>query len=147
MIYRFTVKQTLPSLNEYLAAERINIGSRKGINTKGNKMKHDWQQLIIYAIRSQLKGVHITKPIMMRYCFYEPNRKRDLDNVLSVASKFIQDSMVLAGLIPDDSQKYIQYIEAVATVDKENPRIEVLIEEISCPAFEWLKTVLKRFMQ
>ena len=130
MIYKFTVKQTLPSLNEYLAAERVNFGGRKGINTKGNHMKHDYQQWIIYAIRSQLRGVKITKPVMMRYHFYEPNRKRDLDNILSVASKFIQDSMVLAGLIPDDSQQYICYIEAVASVDRVNPRIEVLVEEI-----------------
>ena len=43
--------------------------------------------------------------------------------------KFILDGLVAAGTIPNDSQKYIKRIQHEFDVDKQNPRVEVVIED------------------
>jgi Holliday junction resolvase RusA-like endonuclease len=45
------------------------------------------------------------------------------------AQKFILDGLVRAGIIKDDSQKYINSITHRFEVDKRNPRVEVTLEE------------------
>ena len=130
MYYQFTINSTLANLNDYLRAERVTFSSRSGkMQTKGNQLKHDTQNLIIGYIRRDLRGLHIDKPIKIHYRFYEPNRKRDLDNVMSFAMKCIQDSLVLAKVIDNDGWNNITGISAEFFVDAKNPRIEVYLIE------------------
>jgi Holliday junction resolvase RusA-like endonuclease len=60
--------------------------------------------------------------------WYEPNRRRDPDNV-SGGQKFILDGLVRGGAIKDDSQRYIHSIEHRFEVDGENPRVEIEVQE------------------
>lgn len=130
MIYKFTIKGTLPNLNDYLQAERQTIRRSGRFTTKGNELKKSSQEVIIWAIRQQLKGVHIEKPVMIKYDFFEPNRKRDLDNISAFAHKVIQDSLVLAGVLENDGWSKVVGFEDKFYVDKLNPRIEVILEEL-----------------
>ncbi len=57
----------------------------------------------------------------------EPNLRRDSDNV-AFAKKFILDSLVKEGVIPNDNRKYINGLVDTFEVDKENPRVEVTLE-------------------
>ena len=131
MTYKFTIYGKLANLNDYLKAERVSVRGRNGrFTTKGNNLKHTTQTGIIRAIRRDLGGLHINKPIKVHYKFYEPNKKRDMDNVWAFASKCTQDSLVLASVIDNDGWSNITGISAEFFVDKDNPRIEVfLIEE------------------
>lgn len=131
MEYRFFISGTLPNLNDYLQAERQTIRHKGKFTTKGNELKQTNQQVVIYAIREQLKGLKIDKPIHITYHFFEPNRKRDLDNISAFAHKVIQDAMVKSGLIANDGWKEIIGFTDVFEVDKENPRIEVILREVS----------------
>lgn len=72
----------------------------------------------------------------MQYKWYKPNSRRDLDNISSFGRKVIQDALVKAKIITDDGWKNIVGFSDKFYVDKENPRIEVVIEEIekSCKA-------------
>ena len=130
MTYKFTIPGTLPNLNNYLQAERLSYRHKGKFTTKGNEMKHESQDLIIWAIRSQLKGVKIKEPIELKYIFVEKNFKRDLDNIASYAMKVIQDSLVLSGVIQNDGWKNIIGFECYFEVDPEHPRIEVFIKEV-----------------
>ena len=69
-------------------------------------------------------------PAKLKIVFYEPDRRRDVDNV-SFASKFILDGLVKAQILQNDSQKYVSEIQSTVGVDKKNPRIEVEIIERS----------------
>lgn len=131
MKYKFTINGNLPNLNDYLKAERIRVGGRNSFHTKGNLMKHEQQTRIIGCIRRDLKSLKITKPIRIHYDFYEPNEKRDLDNIMSTTMKFTQDSLVLAKVISNDGWKCITGISAHFYVDKLNPRIEVTLIEVT----------------
>jgi Holliday junction resolvase RusA-like endonuclease len=62
--------------------------------------------------------------------WYEPNRRRDPDNV-SGGQKFILDGLVRGGAIKDDSQRYINSISHRYELDRENPRVEIEIQEVT----------------
>ena len=92
-------------------------------------MKKDNEEVVIWSIRQQLRGLHINVPVVLKYDFYEPNRRRDLDNISSFAHKVIQDALVKTNVLKNDGWNEItSYIDQFY-LDKENPRIEVTLEE------------------
>ena len=130
MEYHFTVPGILPGLNDYLKAER-NFTRRGGsAHSAGNDMKQENQMLICNAIHIQLKRLKIRRPVYISYRFYEPNRRRDLDNIAGVAHKFIQDSLVRCGVLANDGWEHITGFSDAFFVDRHNPRIEVTIREV-----------------
>ena len=122
MQYKLTIPCTLPGLNEYIKAERTN-------KHKAAAMKRDTEHIISFMIRDQLNGIKLNRPVVMHYTWAEPNRKRDKDNI-AFARKFIQDSLVSMKVLPDDGWKYIEGFTDTFVVDRGNPRVEVVIEEI-----------------
>jgi Holliday junction resolvase RusA-like endonuclease len=79
-----------------------------------------------------VKAAHLpasVHPVKLHFRFYEPNRKRDLDNISGFAHKVIQDALVSCGVLGGDGWKYITGYTDEFFVDKQNPRIEVEIEE------------------
>ena len=127
--YKLILKGTLPGLNDYLRAERsFSLRGGKG-HSCGNDMKQECQMLISNAIRLQLKRLHIHNSVFIKYSFYEPNRKRDLDNIAGVAHKFIQDSLVKCGVLENDGWGNITGFSDQFFLDRYNPRIEIVIQE------------------
>ena len=137
MEYKFTILGRLDGLNEYTAANRTNPH-------KGGKMKKDNEETVIWSIRQQLRGLHINRPVLIYYSFYEPNSKRDNDNILCGAAKFIQDSLVKTKVLENDNQKCIHNFYFDTFVDNKNPRIEVLINELSDKQFKMSLSELLR---
>ena len=122
MQHKFIIKGRLDGLNEYTSANRTNP-------YKGGKMKKDNEEVVIWSIRQQLRGLHINVPVILKYDFYEPNRRRDLDNISSFAHKVIQDALVKTNVLKNDGwNEIISYIDQFY-LDEENPRIEVTIIE------------------
>ena len=130
MEYHFTVPGTLPGLNDYLKAERKFTRRGGSAHSVGNDMKQESQMLICNAIRLKLKRLKIQRPVHISYRFYEPNRRRDLDNIAGVAHKFIQDSLVRCGVLENDGWDQITGFSDAFFVDRHNPRIEITIREV-----------------
>lgn len=124
MKYKFIIDGRLSGLNEYTSANRTNPH-------KGGSCKKDNEEVIIWTIRSQLRGIHINNPVLIYYRFYEPNSKRDNDNILSCAAKFIQDSLVKTHVLQNDNQNCIPKFYFDTFVDKKKPRIEVTLTELT----------------
>lgn len=82
-------------------------------------------------IRKELEGLSFNPPIEITYVYYPPdNRKSDLGNVLPIHAKFFEDALVECGYVEDDNYKVInQTIYRIGSVDKINPRVEILIKE------------------
>lgn len=93
------IPMKLPSINEYIAACKI----QKGKWNKGNQMKQDYQKEMIPFFKDIPE---YTEAVKIDFTWVEKNRKRDLDNICW-AKKFILDALVQAGKIPDDSQTYV----------------------------------------
>lgn len=118
---KFTIEGRLDGLNEYTRVNRAN-------KYNGNSVKKKNEKIVIFAIR-QAKLKKIDKyPISLEITWYEPNKRRDVDNI-TFAAKFILDSLVKSGILENDSQKYVNKISHDVQVDRDNPRIEILINE------------------
>ena len=123
MQYKFTIEGRLDGLNKFINANRSNP-------YMGNKLKQENEEKVIWAIKKQLKDLQIINPVILKYDFYEPNKRRDLDNISSMAHKVIQDALVKTGVLKNDGwNEIISYIDQFY-LDKENPRIEVTIVEV-----------------
>lgn len=118
--YKLTIPGLLPGLNEYVDAERGAKGKYKAA-----AMKKQAENVIGYMIKTQLRGVRFTRPVVIHYTWIEPNRRRDKDNI-AFAKKFIQDSLVHAGVLQNDGWKHIEHFTDDFAVDPKNPRVEVV---------------------
>lgn len=119
---KLVIPGRLPGLNEYIAAER---GNRQA----AAKLKRETEQRIMWAARSQLRGVRFSDQVIMHYTWYEQNRKRDKDNI-AFAKKFVQDALVKCHVLKNDGWQEIATFTDSFCVDAKTPRVEVLIEEI-----------------
>jgi hypothetical protein len=122
---RYHGEKTFPSLNNLLA----DYGSSPH---KGNATKQYFQNICVGEIRYQLRKWKATKPVILHYYIYEPNRgkKRDWINCYSMISKTCDDALVKCGVLVDDNPKYLLnethdffYTDGV-------PGFEVYIEEV-----------------
>lgn len=122
---KFCIKGRLPSLNDYVLANR---SYRYAGASMKKRVEKQIQESIEKAVNSgQLKRV--TKyPVGLKITWYEPTRRRDIDNIVC-AVKFIQDALVAASVLENDSQRYISELNHTVLLDRENPRIEVEILE------------------
>ena len=122
---RFVIYGKLPGLNDYTKANRSN-------KYLANKMKQDIQKTICKYIVFGVSMKDLEKvdryPIGLKIKWYEPNNRRDIDNI-TFGTKVTLDSMVCMWIIEDDSRKYVDSIEHIVFTDKDNPRIEVEINE------------------
>lgn len=123
---KITIEGRFPSMNDFIDANRIT----RGKFNKGNELKKQTQETMLSSLLVAQKGLKIDKPIYLHYEFYEPNKKRDLDNVSAFFIKCFQDALVKAGIIENDTQKHIQGFSVDFFTDRERPRIEIEIEEI-----------------
>jgi Holliday junction resolvase RusA-like endonuclease len=108
-------------LNEFIKANRTQSGRWNA----GNSMKHKDQQRIC----QYLPVVRFKRKIFIEYVFYEPNTRRDKDNISGYFHKIFQDAMVQAGLLENDGWKQIDGWSDYFKIDQRDPRIEVYIEE------------------
>ena len=119
---KFIIDGRLPSLNDYCKAERTGYHC-------ANNMKRGCQNAIKADIRrSKIKPIKY--PIRILYRFYEPNKRRDKDNIAGVAHKFIQDALVESGIIKDDGWDYVIGFSDEFYIDRKKPRIEVELWEV-----------------
>lgn len=120
--YTFVIDDRLAGLNELITANRTN-------RYKGAQLKQREQSKVIIAIRRQLRGVHIKRKVKLYYCFTEPNKRRDLDNISGFAHKVIQDALVECRVLDNDGwANIIGYTDSFEV--GRPPKITVTIKEI-----------------
>lgn len=119
---KLIIPRRLNGLNEYIDAERTNKHAAA-------KMKREDMDTVLWACKACLRGWKARGPVRMHYRWYEPNQKRDMDNISSYGRKVIQDALVKGGYLENDGWKQIIGFDDEFYVDKKLPRIEVEIEE------------------
>ena len=101
---QFVINEKLPTINDII---RRTNRSRYG----GARLKADTDAIIKNYIYESLDAGRIKKvkkPVVILIDYYE-GKRRDVDNIQS-SQKFILDSLVEAGVLVDDSQKYVKQI-------------------------------------
>lgn len=112
----------IEGMNEYIAAMNTD-------RHKGNKLKRSRTEEVAWYCRSQLRGWRPKPPVWLAYRFFEPNRKRDKDNVAGFAHKVVQDGLVLAKVLKNDGWDDVDGFTDSFSVDRKSPRIEIVITE------------------
>lgn len=120
---KLVIYGTLPGLNDFIDANRRNYHA-------GAKLKKEAQYVVEVSARKSLKRWKATGPVFMHYVWFEPNKKRDKDNISGGGRKIIQDALVSAGYLKNDGWSDIIGFSDEFQVDKKAPRIEVTIEEV-----------------
>lgn len=120
---KLTIWGTLPGLNDFIDANRRNYHA-------GAKLKKEAQYMVEVSARKCLKRWKASGPVFMHYVWFEPSKRRDKDNIAAGGRKIIQDALVSAGYLKNDGWANIVGFTDEFAVNKGNPHIEVVIEEV-----------------
>ncbi len=112
----------LPGLNQIIKAAKAGRGKYQPYA----RMKHEYGDAITYLAK-KLPNYEV---VDIKIKWYEPDTRRDIDNIAAGGTKFILDALVNAGTIKDDSHKYVKSISHEFLLDRRNPRVEVTVEAI-----------------
>lgn len=121
--YTVTITGFNSTLNSLLENQIKRWDSRlkKLIVTNPEKAKND--RLCEKFIRQQLKGVHIDKPVWIKYSFYVPNKKQDRSNTAAALIKSFEDALQHCKVVRNDCYDLMLTYELYFEVDRKNPRI------------------------
>ena len=101
------------------------LPSYNDLHTSWQKSRRIKQEAMDTVILAALAMKPITEPSICHIACFEPNAKRDCDNVMSGASKIILDALQKCGKLQNDSRRWIDLRFAPVKVDKDKPRVEV----------------------
>jgi Holliday junction resolvase RusA-like endonuclease len=118
---KITIPMRLPGLNEYINECRKN-------RYAGANLKKQIENDCLIFIKNSLKERKLSK-IGLAFTWYEKNKQRDKDNIC-FAKKFILDALQKSGSLQNDGWEQVKYFIDGFEVDKQNPRVEVLITEV-----------------
>ncbi len=116
----FTIPVRFPGMNEFIAATNRN-------RYEGAHMKKRWTDLVAWWAKA-LRVPRFETPVEVTFNWTEPNRRRDRDNV-AAASKFVLDGLVLAGVLPNDTARWVRNVRhEFPEPDRSSVGLTVVIE-------------------
>ena len=117
-----TIKGELTDLNTYIKALNGNRWS-------GNEIKQTETDRVAYEARIARLQPAQAYPVKITYRWYSPDQRKDVDNV-AFSKKFINDGLVSAGILENDSRKFIAGFADEFYIHKKNPRVEIEIKSV-----------------
>lgn len=107
-----------PSLNEWIILPRIQM----------NALKQKWKEFGVWLCdKFSLSNLALDKFDIICTTFMPSRRRADPDNSVP---KFILDSFTESGFIIDDSGAHLKSLTLRTDYDKNNPRLEIIINTI-----------------
>lgn len=116
---KLVVPGRLPGMNELINANRISKWA-------GSKQKKDETRRISTFAKQQLEPVDVK--IDITFNWYCKDKRRDKDNIAGGGQKFVLDGLQDAEIIKNDGWGEIGNIRHLFFIDKNNERVEVVIE-------------------
>ena len=113
----FEIPDQLPTLNEYISAERAN-------RYMAAKMKRETQEFIMWHLPKLRKPIETH--VYVYFLWIRKDARADKDNV-AFAKKYILDAMQERGIIKRDSWKLVTPYDRGFMVNKTNPRTVVTV--------------------
>lgn len=122
----FYGKNCFPGLNDLLhEAERHPMAY--------NRMKKQMQNIVILSFRKALGGFRTDKRVRFDIVWGEKIKgpKRDYDNIVSAGRKIINDALVKAQVIKDDSPTYLGYgLNKFMYVEEPFITVKIVVDEV-----------------
>lgn len=115
---KLVIKGSLTDLNTYINLERTN-------KFMASKIKKEETERVAWECKAQ-KLKPVSAPPYLVYCWYCKDKKKDKSNV-AFSRKFIEDGLVMAGILKNDGWDNILGYADKFDIDKQSPRIEVYL--------------------
>lgn len=128
MKYHVTVKGFKSGLNELLSCKIYDYRTKKYRNPVKNRNDAICAKFI--RLSKELRGIHFEKQVVMHYSFYCENKMHDRMNVASAFIKSFEDALQKCNILKDDTWDLVGTPTLEFAIDKQNPRVEVIIEEV-----------------
>jgi len=113
---KITIPTTPPSINQY---QHWHWAEKR--KEKQYWCIEIWALLKLNGHPKNCRHINVSADI-----YFTTNRRRDSQNYASTLYKFLDDALVTAGVIPDDTAEYISHDEPVLSVgDKAETVIEI----------------------
>lgn len=106
-----------PSWNKYYA----------GVHYRERKRDADRMHLLMIAALNG-RPARIVKPVEITVTAYFKGRQLDSDNI--VAKGYV-DGLVRAGLLVNDTPRYVDSVTTRSRKDKHRPRVEIVVRELA----------------
>lgn len=113
---KFVIQGQLPDMNEIIKASKSHYGAY-------SSMKKKYTEIVAWSAIN----LPIIESADFEIVWYCKNKRKDKDNIRA-GLKFILDGIVQAGKLENDGWKQVGDISDRFEVDKNNPRIEVIIK-------------------
>lgn len=115
-----TIQGELTDLNTYIKA--LNAS-----RWDGNAIKQEETNRVALECRvARAEPIEKGYPVHITYNWYSKDNRMDTDNV-AFAKKFINDGLVQAGVLENDSRKFVKGFSDNFYIDKTKPRVVVEI--------------------
>lgn len=105
-------------------ARQLFVRNGRIVNVPSQRHKA-WEQSALQQLKSAFQGQADGKVSAAYHFYVKDNRKRDLDNMIAS----VNDVLVKAGLLSDDSWQCLSIGGAEAEVDSKDPRVVVWLYE------------------
>lgn len=128
--YKITIYGFDSGLNEILNGVFYDYRTKRVYNRE--KKKND--DLIIRQLRRcEFKDVVLNTPLEIYYKFFCKDKRHDRMNIASGFEKSFADSLQKVGMLNNDGWNEIVGVYFDWDIDKNNPRVEVIIREVEEP--------------
>lgn len=108
-----------PSINTWFILKRPEM----------NKLKQRWKDYVVWLVDCCGYRNLLLDNCKITYKFYMPSKRRyDCDNL---TPKFSNDGLTEAGVIVDDDYKHMNPLEVWIGCDKDDPRMEIILTDLS----------------
>ena len=110
----------LTDLNAFI--KKINYNRFAGASVKKSETER-----VYWECKKELLSKIKKYPVMITFSWFSKDCRKDLDNVC-FGKKFILDGLVMAGVLENDSRKFVAGFQDLFFIDAKHPRVEVLIK-------------------
>jgi len=117
---KLVIEGELPGLNEIIENSKTHWA-------KYAEEKKSLTETVAWLAKEQIKNKY--SKIDLTFIWFCKNKRRDKDNIIA-GQKFVIDGLVEAGVIENDGWNEIGNIIHYFEIDKKNPRVEIIIEEV-----------------
>ena len=128
MKYHVTVKGFKSGLNELLSGKIYDYRTKKYRNPVKNR--NDALCAKFIKLSKELSGIQICKPVIIHYAFFVENKMHVRMNTASAFIKSFEDALQKCKVIRNDGYDDVLTPTLEFAIDKQNPRVEVIIEEV-----------------
>lgn len=119
-MFRYIIPGIPPNLNQH----------RRMTHWQLRKVKQEWEEVVQWVVKTcPCPAFPLDKSVITYRFYFKDRRERDITNLYGCV-KFLEDGLVKAGVIVDDSMNHTYPLVIPGGIDRKRPRVEIVVKEM-----------------